>query len=88
VESEFDSQKSEINKAKHGIGFVEAQKLWKSKVVVLPARDRLEKRYLAIGAMDSKHWAAIITYRGATIRIISVRRATRSEIEIYEKIAT
>jgi uncharacterized DUF497 family protein len=35
VEFEFDPQKSEINKAKHGIGFVEAQKRWKSKVVVL-----------------------------------------------------
>ena len=88
MDFEFDPQKSEINKAKHGIDFVEAQKLWKSKVVVLPARDRLEKRYLALGAMDSRHWAAIITYRGATIRIISVRRSTPSEIKMYEEIET
>jgi uncharacterized DUF497 family protein len=28
------------------------------------------------------------TYRGSTVRIISVRRATDREIEIYEKIAS
>jgi uncharacterized DUF497 family protein len=40
-----------------------------------------------IGRIGSEHWSAIITYRGATIRIISVRRSTPLEIETYEKIA-
>jgi uncharacterized protein len=87
VEFEFDPQKSQINKAKHGIDFVEAQALWKSKVVLLGAKDALEKRYMAIGTIGREHWSAIITYRGATIRIISVRRSTPSEVETYEKIA-
>jgi uncharacterized protein len=87
VEFEFDPQKSEINKAKHGIDFVEARALWKSKVVRLGAKDALEKRYMAIGTIGREHWSAIITYRGATIRIISVRKSTPSEIEMYEKIA-
>jgi uncharacterized protein len=87
VEFEFDPQKSQINKAKHGIDFVEAQALWKSKVVLLGANDALEKRYMAIGTIGREHWSAIITYRGATIRIISVRRSTPSEVETYEKIA-
>jgi uncharacterized DUF497 family protein len=39
VQFEFDSWKSESNKAKHGINFVEAQALWRSKIVLLPAKD-------------------------------------------------
>jgi uncharacterized protein len=84
---EFDPRKSESNKAKHGIDFVEAQALWKSKHVVLSAKDALEKRYLIIGTISGEYWSAIITYRGATIRIISVRTSTASEIDTYEKIA-
>ena len=87
MEFEFDPRKSEINKAKHGIDFVEAQALWKSKHALLGAKDALEKRYMVIGRIGSEHWSAIITYRGATIRIISVRKSTPSEIDTYEKIA-
>jgi uncharacterized DUF497 family protein len=87
VEFEFDPRKSESNKSKHGIDFVEAQALWKSKHVVLSAKDALEKRYLIIGTIGGEYWSAIITYRGATIRIISVRTSTASEIDTYEKIA-
>jgi uncharacterized DUF497 family protein len=87
VQFEFDPRKSEMNKAKHGIDFVEAQALWKSKIIVLGAKDASEKRYMAIGTIGGFHWSAIITYRGSTIRIISVRRSTPSEMETYEKIA-
>ena len=87
VEFEFDRQKSAINKAKHGIDFVEAQALWKSKHVRLGAKDALEKRYMILGKIDRERWSAIITYRGGTIRIISVRKSTPTEIATYEKIA-
>src|SRR5205823_8046348 len=84
---EFDTRKSDSNKAKHGIDFVEAQALWKSKHVLLGAKDALEKRYMIIGRIGTQHWSAIITYRGGIIRIISVRKSTATEIETYEKIA-
>ena len=87
MEFEFDPRKSDSNKAKHGIDFVEAQALWKSKHIRLGAKDALEKRYMVIGRIGSEHWSAIITYRGGTIRIISVRKATPREIDTYEKIA-
>jgi uncharacterized DUF497 family protein len=87
VEFEFDPGKSASNKAKHGIDFLEAQALWKSKHVLLGAKTALEKRYLVIGTIGSEHWSAIITYRGAAIRIISVRKSTGVEIETYAKIA-
>jgi uncharacterized DUF497 family protein len=85
VEFEFDQRKSESNKTKHGIDFAEAQALWKSKTILLEAKDDAEKRYMAVGTIESGHWSAIITYRGAVIRIISVRKSTPSEIEVYEK---
>ena len=87
MEFEFDLWKSESNKAKHGVDFVEAQALWKSKQVILGAKDAAEKRYLVIGTIDHEHWSAIVTYRGARIRIISVRKSSVVEIETYEKIA-
>jgi len=87
VQFEFDPWKSENNKAKHGIDFVQTQALSNSKHVILGAKDALEKRYLVIGAIAREHWSAIITYREATIRIISVRKSTSLEIETYEKTA-
>jgi uncharacterized DUF497 family protein len=60
VEFEFDPRKSESNKTKHGIDFVEAQALWKSKHVLLGAKDALEKRYLVTGRIGDDYWSAII----------------------------
>ena len=85
MEFEFDPRKSESNKAKHGVDFVEAQPLWKSKHVLLGAKHAMEKRYMVIGTIGKEHWSAIITYRGARIRIISVRKATAAEIDTYER---
>ena len=85
MEFEFDPLKSETNKAKHGIDFIEAQALWRSKHVLLGAKDASEKRYMAIGRIGSEYWSAIITYRGGTIRIISVRKSTASEMTRMKK---
>jgi uncharacterized DUF497 family protein len=70
VKFEFDPQKSAINKAKHGIDFIEAQVLWKSKHIRLGAKDALEKRYMILGKIEREHWSAIITYRGETIALL------------------
>jgi uncharacterized DUF497 family protein len=70
VQFEFDPGKNDGNKAKHGIDFVEAQTLWKSKHVLLHAKDALEKRYMVIGTIGGEYWSAIITYRGAAIRLL------------------
>ncbi|MFN9174852.1 MAG: BrnT family toxin [Synechocystis sp.] len=43
-----------------------------------------EPRFLVIGKIDNKLWTMIMTYRGKTVRIISVRRSKNSEIKIYE----
>ena len=85
MEFEFDPIKSAINKQKHGIDFVEAQALWNDvDRVEVPARTVDEPRIVVIGAISGKHWSAVITPRGTNVRIISVRRSRREEIEIYE----
>jgi uncharacterized DUF497 family protein len=39
---------------------------------------------LVVGVVESKHYSAIITYRGNRIRIISVRRSRAREVKLYE----
>lgn len=80
---EFDPYKSESNLKKHGIAFEEAQSLWKSKVVEFAAKANSEKRYLVIGVIGRTHWSAVITYKGMTRRLISVRKSTPQEIDLY-----
>ncbi len=85
MEFEFDEDKSNSNRNKHGIDFIEAQRLWQDvDRVEIPAKTEDEPRSLVIGMIDSKHWSAIITYRNDNIRIISVRRSRPEEIHIYE----
>jgi len=85
MEFEFDSQKSENNKKKHGIDFLNAQALWNDPdYILIPAKVVDEERFLIIGKIEDKHWSGIITYRGERIRIISVRRSRQEEIDIYE----
>lgn len=43
-----------------------------------------EERYLVIGAISGKMWTGVITYRGVAVRIISVRRSRKEEVEYYE----
>ena len=85
MEFEFDPEKSRVNSRKHGIDFEEAQTLWgDSDLIEIPARTTDEPRFLVIGTIGGKHWSAVITYRGESRRIISVRRSSEEEIEIYE----
>lgn len=82
---EYDPAKSASNKIKHGIDFEEAQPLWKDdRMLEAPAKVDGEPRFLVIGLLIGKHWSAICVYRSGKVRIISVRRARKQEIEYYE----
>jgi uncharacterized DUF497 family protein len=85
MDFEFDPKKSAANNEKHGIDFAEAQKLWEDRDrLLVPARTQNEARFMLIGKLGQKHWSVIFTYRGETIRIISVRRAREEEVNAYE----
>jgi uncharacterized DUF497 family protein len=82
---EFDSEKSDNNKKKHGIDFLDAQALWDdSDYIIIPAITIDEPRFLVVGKIEDKHWSGVITYRNESVRIISVRRSRKEEIDIYE----
>ena len=83
MEFEFDSGKSNSNREKHGIDFYEAQALWNDPdFIEIPVKTIDEPRFLVIGKISEKHWSAIITYRNEKVRIISVRRSRKEEVEI------
>ncbi|WP_339753162.1 BrnT family toxin [uncultured Marinobacter sp.] len=84
-EFEFDEAKSQANLNKHGIDFVAAQELWKDPYLLeIRAKSEDEPRFGLIGKIDERYWSAIVTYREGRIRLISVRRSRKKEVELYE----
>lgn len=84
-EFEYDDGKSKANLEKHGIDFQVAQELWKDPdLLEIEAKSDNERRFLVIGCITGKHWSAVVTYRGKRIRLISVRRSRKKEVELYE----
>ncbi len=74
-----------VHNKKHGIDFLEAQALWDDPdFIEIPLKTIDEPRFLVIGKISERHWSAIITYRSEKVRIISVRRSRKEEVEIYE----
>ena len=85
MEFEYDPKKSDRNKKKHGIDFYEAQEIWNDPdFIEIPVRTSDEPRFLVIGKISEKYWSGIITYRAEKIRIISVRRSRKEEVDLYE----
>ena len=39
---------------------------------------------LSLAGSRGKHWSAVVTYRDGRIRLISVRRARKNEVVLYE----
>ena len=82
---EYDPAKSATNRDKHGIDFERAQTLWSDPERVETPADYLpENRILLIAELDRRMWTAVFTLRGASVRIISVRRSRLKEVRIYD----
>ena len=83
---EWDEQKNQVNISKHGIDFETATRLWDdSNRIEIQTLFSEENLIILIGKIDKKIWAAIFTLRETAYRIISVRRARKKEIYLYEK---
>jgi uncharacterized protein len=88
VRFEWDPAKDETNRRKHGLGFADATALFTSGNDYLELFDDEhsddEERFIAIGPIDSGIVVVVWTERAVdTIRIISARFATRSEVEQF-----
>ncbi len=85
IDFEFDEAKSQTNLKKHGIDFHRAQELWNDPdLLEIKVRYGKEPRFLVIGRITEKYWSAVITYRNEIVRLISVRRSRKKEVELYE----
>ena len=86
---EWDPQKNEINKRKHGISFEAAKEVFYDELAILfddPDHSVDEERFLIIGSLKTEQICIVShCYRDneSRIRIISARRATRSEKKAY-----
>ncbi|WP_410175682.1 BrnT family toxin [Limnoraphis robusta] len=66
--------------------FHEAQELWlDGSLMRRAARSRDEVRFIYVGVIDDRHWAAIVTFGGPFVRLISVRRARSEEVRAHER---
>ena len=84
IQFEYDPQKGEANRLKHGISLEEIKVLWQIPAVEVRARTSDEPRFMRIGKIEDKYYSCIYTLRGKTVRLISARRSSGDEKQIYE----
>jgi hypothetical protein len=90
VRIEWDPKKDAANRAKHDLSFEDASRLFRSGVDYLEIYDAEhsseEDRFFAIGPIDRGIITVVCTERSEdSIRIISARRATRSEVGLFRR---
>ena len=84
-EFEFDPSKSQANKSRHGIDFVEAQEFWSDgNMLFLSSNYEAEERRLGTALYRDRYWTAIFALRDGAIRLISVTRSRKNEIEAHQ----
>ena len=86
---EWDDRKNTINKVKHGVSFEEAVSVFDdSRALVIPDPDHSddEERFIILGLSTKLNMLVVChCYRNQeqTIRIISARKATKTECRFY-----
>ena len=86
---EWDSAKANKNIRKHGVSFSEAVSVFYDPLATTgadPDRSEAEERFVTFGYSSGGHLIAVShAERDDVIRIVSARRATRTERQIYEE---
>jgi hypothetical protein len=89
LEFEWDAKKAEANHADHGIDFEEALTVFRDPLARIfedEEHSEDEPREVLIGhSVKQRLLLVCFTVRGARVRIISARRATRLERKDYEE---
>jgi len=84
IKFEWDPEKDQVNRAKHGLCFREASELFSSGVDFLEIYDELhsadEDRFIAVGPIRSGVIVVVFTERTEdVVRILSARKASKKE---------
>ncbi len=83
---EWDDRKAEANQRKHGVSFALAESFpFETAIEAIdPESDEHgEEHYHALGKIDRTIYALVYTRRRDKIRVISLRKATPREREVY-----
>ena len=85
---EWDEAKKRTNIRKHGFDLADAEEMFRGILLIRPdpREDYGEERWLGVGTIQGR--VAFVTFAELsddTIRIISLRKATREERKEYEK---
>ena len=82
---EFDAGKDAGNRAKHGVSLALAGELdWQAALIWLDHRfEYAELRMIALAPKTGILYYVAFVDRGASRRIISLRRANRREVKLY-----
>ena len=81
----FDARKLAFNVSKHQVWFEQANDFeWETAIVCIDCRKRYpETRFQAIGYISKRLYVLIFCLRENEVRIISLRKANRREVEHY-----
>lgn len=86
---EWDPRKAESNRIKHGVSFEEAATVFREPLAATgadPDHSITEDRFITFGVSEVGRLLVVShTERGEIIRIISARKATKRERELYEE---
>ena len=88
MNSEWDETKNRANIRKHGLDFADAEEVFRSVLLVSPdtREDYGEKRWAGLGVIGRRTVKVVFAELGSeTIRIISLRKATKHERKEYEE---
>jgi len=86
---DWDPKKAESNLKKHGVSFEEAAIALNDPMAATgadPDHSITEQRYITFGVSEKGRLVVVShTEEGETIRIISARKASKGEREVYEE---
>ncbi len=87
MQLEWDEAKRRKNLRKHGIDFMGCEQIFRGATLTVEhsRRDYGESRFVTIGVLEGRTVTVVHTETHHTIRIISIRKATRNEQRAYFK---
>ena len=88
LQFEWDSKKAEANKVKHGVSFEEAITVFADPLARIfedPEHSEIERREIIIGHSAKQILVLVSFVEGDRVRLISARKATRTERKEYEE---
>ena len=82
---EWDAAKARINRTKHGVDFGLAEEFDFANAVIAIDDSEIydEERLVAAGIIGVTVYVMVYVERDETVRVISLRRATKKEIASY-----